>query len=275
MEYIELRQRLYSRDKCGLSWEVLRTRADKIAMEILPTERYSHFAASNGWLRATLNRHKLIGVNLHGEASEISVEEAEEKMHKFRAELHRIMDVNKVSLNRVWNADQSGLYYQKFPNRMYCLPEERSTIRGVKQMKDKTRITLMICTSASGDKIPLAVVGKSARPQCWDLCHDKPPLPYKHQANAWFDKSIMAWWLKEVFGLEMRKRYGENKVILLLDNCAAHTGIHFTFYVLFFIVDTLVMVDSTSSRLCVHHNECALYFVRRAYIGGEVFYLGK
>ena len=34
-------------------------------------------------------------------------------------------------------------------------------LRGCKQMKDKTRMTIMVCTSASGDKIPLALVGKS------------------------------------------------------------------------------------------------------------------
>jgi len=225
VQYIELRKSLYSRDKCGLSWQVLKDRATKIAKEILPPNRFNSLSASNGWITATLNRHRLIGVRLHGEASEMSVEMAEQTMHSFRVDLQSKMDAYNVPKERVWNADQSGLYFQKLPNRMYCKPEERATMRGVKQMKDKTRITLMICTSAGGGKIPLAVIGKSARPQCWDLCNDKPPLPYKHQTNAWFDKNIMIWWLNEVFGCEMKKRYGNNKVILLLDNCSAHVGI--------------------------------------------------
>ena len=83
----------------------------------------------------------------------------------------------------------------------------------------------MICTSADGGKIPLAIIGKSMRPQSWDLCNDKPPLPHKHKANAWFHKSITIWWLKEVFGNEMKKRFGNNNFIWLLHNCSVYVGI--------------------------------------------------
>ena len=93
-------------------------------------------------------------------------------------------------------------------------------------MKDKTRLTLMACTSATGEKIKLAVIGKSNRPHCWDICDDHPPLPYNHQSNAWFDRSITEWWLNDIFAPECRKKHGENKVILLLDNFPAHVGIN-------------------------------------------------
>ena len=57
-------------------------------------------------------------------------------------------------------------------------------------MKDKNRLTIMVCTSATGDKVPLAVIGKPIRPQCWDLCGNKPPIAYNNQNNAWFDRTI-------------------------------------------------------------------------------------
>lgn len=39
--------------------------------------------------------------------------------------------------SRICNADQTGLFYQKLPNRIYCDKKFRSDIKGVKQMRDK------------------------------------------------------------------------------------------------------------------------------------------
>ena len=225
VKYIELRRSLLSRDKCGLSWISLKSKAVEFAEKLLSDEEYREFRSSDGWLDRTLKRHNLIGVNLHGESGDMSHEEAEQKMECFRREFATILDANKISLDRVWNADQSGLYYQKLPNHIYCNPEERVTLRGVKLMKDKSRITLMFCSSPTGDKIPIAVVGTSKRPQCWDQCDNNPPCPYTHQRNAWFDQKVFIWWLTTVYAVEMRKRFGNNKVVLLLDNCPAHVGI--------------------------------------------------
>ena len=75
-------------------------------------------------------------------------------MVAFKKELEDIKNTYNITLDRIWNADQTGLYYQKLPNRIYCHKSERSTIRGVKAMKDKNRLTAMITTSANGEKIP-------------------------------------------------------------------------------------------------------------------------
>ena len=88
-------------------------------------------------------------------------------------------------------------------------------------MKDKTRLTLMICTTANGDKIPIAVVGKSAQPRCFrdqDIA-----LPYTNQSNAWFDKNITKWWLDHVLLPYHFTKHGRGvPCLLLLDNCSAH-----------------------------------------------------
>ena len=64
-------------------------------------------------------------------------------------------------------------------------------------MKDKTRITLMVCTSEDGKKVPLTVVGKSKNPLSFQ--GKKPPLQYN-----------------------TKKCFGDVNAILLLDNCTAH-----------------------------------------------------
>eukprot|EP00957_Ditylum_brightwellii_P177821 13545048-Ditylum_brightwellii.AAC.1 len=43
----------------------------------------------------------------------------------------------------LYNVDQSGLFYQKLPNSLYVQKEQKTSFKGVKQMKDKTRITAM------------------------------------------------------------------------------------------------------------------------------------
>ena len=90
-------------------------------------------------------------------------------------------------------------------------------------MKSKDRITLMICTSADGKKVPLAVVGKSKKPHCFNLCDGKPPFPYINQANAWFDKPITLWWINCVFWPHHMSVNGDVNAVLLLDNCSAQT----------------------------------------------------
>ena len=76
------------------------------------------------------------GVSLHGEGMEIDEGVAAEKMEVFRSDLKELMTIKNIPLEWVFNADQTGLFYRKLPNRIYCQKEERKTVRGVKQMKD-------------------------------------------------------------------------------------------------------------------------------------------
>jgi hypothetical protein len=199
VNYIQLRKKLLSRDKIGLSVETLQQKAIEFAAKILSPEASKGFRASRGFIWNLLNRHELVGVSLHGEKNEVSEEEAEDLMRPFRVELEELVSKYSIPLERIFNADQFGLFFQKLPNRIYCNKKERRTIRGVKQMKDKNRISSMCCVSAACKKLPLPVIEKSKRPQCWDLCEDKPPLPYENQVNSWFDSRLNRWSLTKQF----------------------------------------------------------------------------
>lgn len=138
-------------------------------------------------------------MKLAGEAGDVDLVAAATSMQIFRSELDDICSSHDIPMERIFNANQTGLYHQKLPNNMYFRKNERSTIRGSKIMKDKNRITVMVCTSAAGDKVHLAVIGKAKRPTCWDLCGNKPPIAYNNQDNAWFDRTITVWWILKVF----------------------------------------------------------------------------
>ena len=61
-------------------------------------------------------------------------------------------------------------------------------------------------------------------PSCFRLLDPRagPPLPYKEQKNAWFDKSITLWWINSVFWPGHLRKHGDVNAILVLDNCSAH-----------------------------------------------------
>jgi len=172
-------------------------------------------------LRLLASRLGKVKVTLHGEAEDLTSEQIEEKMAKWLPDFHEKLERRNIKPACLYNADQTGLYYQKLPNTMYVDIEAKKEARGCKQMKDKTRITLMICTAANGDKLPIAVVGKSACPKCFK--NKDVPLPYTNQKNSWFDKNITKWWLNNCLIPYHYKTHGKGvPCCVLLDNCSAH-----------------------------------------------------
>ncbi|GFU83477.1 tigger transposable element-derived protein 1, partial [Trichonephila clavipes] len=75
----------------------------------------------------------------------------------------------------VFNADETGLYWKKLPNRTYIAKDEK-TASGHKASKD--RVTLLLCSNASGDRMlkPL-LINKSLRPRALKG-KDLKQLPY-------------------------------------------------------------------------------------------------
>ena len=54
-----------------------------------------------------------------------------------------------------------------------CSKDRIKYIKGTKAMKDKDRITSMVCTSVKGMKCPIAYVGRAKRPRCFSGANDK------------------------------------------------------------------------------------------------------
>jgi hypothetical protein len=95
---------------------------------------------------------------------------------------------------------QSGLFFNKMPNRMYIDKNCWKSTKGVKAMESKGRVSMMICTSCTGKKALLVVVGKARKPECVRLCKNETlPLPYKGQKNAWFHEEVTVRWILKVF----------------------------------------------------------------------------
>eukprot|EP00170_Pyropia_yezoensis_P005132 contig_20994_g5146 len=92
-------------------------------------------------------------------------------------------------------------------------------------MKAKERVTLVLACNVTGtNKVPVAVIGKSARPLCFRPDGCESPLPYFSQKNSWMDGTVFKRWVEEVF-LQHVRAFTDEKVALIVDNLASHADI--------------------------------------------------
>ena len=72
----------------------------------------------------------------------------------------------------------------------------------------------------AGDKLPLTVIGKAARPHSFPQMNAFPlPLTYKSNPKAWMTGSMFercVWELEQEMGAQKRK------IVVILDNCPTH-----------------------------------------------------
>lgn len=182
-------------------------------------EGSSDFKASTGFLHKFKKRHGLRALTVQGEklsADTVASDEFVQRFSKFCGD-------NGYGLDRVYNADETGLYWKMLPNRTLVKPNEREA-PGRKVPKD--RVTVMVCTNASGThKIPLLIIGKSQKPRCFKNIR-KLPVEYRGQKSAWITKDLTLDWYKNIFLPAVIEKHGtDQKILLLLDNAPSHPSI--------------------------------------------------
>ncbi|GFU69352.1 tigger transposable element-derived protein 1 [Trichonephila clavipes] len=118
----------------------------------------------------------------------------------FPEELAKIIEDGDYSADQVFNADETGLYWKKLPNRTYIAKDE-NTASGHKASKD--RVTLLLCSNASGYRMlkPL-LINKPLRPRA---------------LKEWFNNRFVP----EVEAY-MKEKSLDFKVLLIVDNAASH-----------------------------------------------------
>ena len=75
INYVDVRAKQYTRDKCGLSWLRLKTKCLTWAKNLGIDE----FKCSNGWINDTLKRHGRQRVKLHGEGNDVTLNDENEE----------------------------------------------------------------------------------------------------------------------------------------------------------------------------------------------------
>jgi len=134
LEYIQIRERLYIRDKCGLSWALLKQKALDFAKQLGHGET---FKAGDSFIQNALIAGNKKSIALHGEGMEMSLEDQQERHSSFMSLMRSTMEEHHVTLDRVYNADQTGLFFNKLPNRMY-VSKDASGYRGVESQNNQS-----------------------------------------------------------------------------------------------------------------------------------------
>ena len=82
----------------------------------------------------------------------------------FKEELQELLERETLTLEHLYNCDETGLCYRMLPSKTLASRSEKEA-SGMKKQKD--RVTLMACCNATGThKLPLMFIGKAKNPRC-------------------------------------------------------------------------------------------------------------
>ena len=82
-------------------------------------------------------------------------------MIEWRPKFHQVLLENNIKKDCCYDANQTGIFYKKLPSRLYVDAYEKQDYEGVKNTKEKKRVTIMLCTTYSGSKFPLSIIVKT------------------------------------------------------------------------------------------------------------------
>ena len=125
--------------------------------------------------------------------------------------------LSKYKLDETYNLDEFGLFFRMQPNKSLNLRSEACT--GGKH--SKFRLTGMAAANATGDKIPMFVIGKSKSPHCFKGVKHLT-CRYRNQNKSWMASVLFEEWIRE---MDTKFTKEKEKVALIIDNCPAHPTI--------------------------------------------------
>ncbi|UYV83999.1 TIGD1 [Cordylochernes scorpioides] len=203
------------------------------------TEKKPNFLACH-WFERFKIRHSLHSLKLKGEQASGDVDAAQE----YPANFAEIINDNSYTPDQVFNADESGLFWKKMPERTYVSKFYKSAsesrdfgiiiwlrdpgIGGPSHKAAKDRITILFCSNASGDYImkPL-VINKSKMPRAFKGVNiNNLPVYWRANKKGWVTAAMFTEWFHECF-IPDSKKYSSSKglpckVLLLIDNAPGH-----------------------------------------------------
>lgn len=137
---------------------------------------------------------------------------------------------NSWNCSRVFNTDETALFYKQIPRVMLVLPGEEN-IKGTKQSTEKVSILLCITRVGSSNYFYLFCgyisLRKFARPRCFKKV-DMYCLPtiYYNSKKGWMTKFLFNNWIDKQYILTVRNYLLEQNLPLssglLFNNCSSH-----------------------------------------------------
>ena len=179
------------------------------ALSLAKSLELTDFRASDGWLDKWKQRHNVTFKAVSGEGNAVTSE-----VTASWSETYLPTILSKYELKDIYSADEFGLFYQALPDKSLHYKGERC--HGGKH--SKVRLTGLAAGNATGEKLPLFVIGKYAKPCCFSGVKSLP-CRYRSQKNSWMDGDLFTEWVKE---LDRKYAAQDRKIALIVDNCPAH-----------------------------------------------------
>ena len=126
--------------------------------------------------------------------------------------------LSKYELKDIYNANEFILFYQALPDKsLHCKDE---CCNGGKH--SKVSPTGLAAGNATGEKLPLFEIRKSAKPRCFSGVKSLP-CRYRSQKKSWTDGDLFIEWVKE---LDRKFTVQDKKIVLIVNNCPVHLVVH-------------------------------------------------
>lgn len=161
------------------------------------------------WINRFKSKHEIVCRKLHGEEDAVDSDVIDDWLRDRLTSLLR-----EFQPEDIYNCDETALYYQCLPNKTHMFKKEKC--HGGKFSKQ--RITVLVGAGMTGDKLPLLVIGKAAKPRCFNNVRHLP-VEYTNNKKSWMTASIFE---KYVRKLDSIMFHAGRKICLVLDNCSAH-----------------------------------------------------
>lgn len=201
-----------------ISGNILKEKALLLSQKLNENESFS---ASQGWLDKFKKRHGIRQLAIAGEKLSANIESAKDFVERFE----EMIEKENLTLDQIYNADETGLFYRMMPSKTLASKEEASA-PGYKKSKD--RVSLLVCANASGtDKLPLLLIGKSKKPRPFkNINVNSLPVKYTNQRSAWMNSEIFEKWFYDDFVPHVKEHLAQlnlpPKAVLLIDNAPCH-----------------------------------------------------
>jgi hypothetical protein len=155
-------------------------------------------------------RHGIKYKRRWGSSADANAEAAEDWI---KNELPKIRE--KYPDSRIYNVDQSCLFWRALPNRTLAFKSDLVAGSG----SSKKRITFQLCASVDGKKRRMLIVGNSAKPRCFPSGKAMFDADYTSNETAWVNCHVVEVWMHRLNAAFARRGV---HIALILDNLSAY-----------------------------------------------------
>jgi len=175
-------------------------------------ESYEHFDISSGWLYQFKSRFQIGRLIRHGHSAEVDQSELPNDHATLAQQL------SQFSPQDIYNADESGLVFNKQPNLSNVRLAPNKALKGGNN--EKTRMTTFhIVNQAGTDKRKLWVIGRAQTPKAFRqnrINIANLPVFYMFNKRAWMLSGL---WYEFLCSLNDEMRIQHRHIALISDNC--------------------------------------------------------